>query len=208
MLSQPLILEALLIVYLYSFVQWIFIFLPIPIHVAAAVGLVAESRHNWPLAIFSVSRDLQTCKCIVPKMSTMQYHMQHTFRSHQHPSLGAFGERPKKCRERMTAAYPYREPAAQCFLAQIRLIACSGGHEMHCVGTFFTDTKRNIEHLHRDPPFEFMLRDVTFPPYVEVDEIYNPERPAIHRQTEDYWENVNSIGPRSCYDEGKRCAEI
>ena len=85
-----------------------------------------------------------------------------------------------------------------------RLLAA--GHEMHCVGNLFTDTKRNIEHLHQEPPFEFMLRD--FPPYVEVDEIYNPARPAIHPQTEDYWGNVNSIGPRSCYDEGRRCAEI
>jgi len=47
----------------------------------------------------------------------------------------------------------------------------AAGHEMHCVGNLFTDTKRNIEHLHQEPPFEFMLRD--FPPYVEVDEIYN-----------------------------------
>ena len=85
-----------------------------------------------------------------------------------------------------------------------RLLAA--GHEMHCAGNLFTDTKRNIEHLPQEPPFEFMLRD--FPPYVGVDEIYNPARPAIHPQTEDYWGNVNSIGPRSCYDEGKRCAEI
>jgi UDP-glucuronate decarboxylase len=128
------------------------------------------------------------------------------------------------------------------------------GHEVLCADNLFTGTKRNMEHLHTHPRFEFMRHDVTFPLYVEVDEIYNlacpaspihyqhdPVQttktsvhgainmlglakrlgcrilqastsevygdPAIHPQTEDYWGNVNPIGPRSCYDEGKRCAE-
>ena len=128
------------------------------------------------------------------------------------------------------------------------------GHEVLCVDNLFTGTKRNIEHLHAHPRFELMRHDVTFPLYVEVDEIYNLACPAspihyqhdpvqttktsvhgainmlglakrlkcrilqastsevygdpsIHPQTEDYWGNVNPIGPRSCYDEGKRCAE-
>jgi len=128
------------------------------------------------------------------------------------------------------------------------------GHEVLCVDNLFTGTKRNIEHLNADPRFEFIRHDVTFPLYLEVDEIYNlacpaspihyqhdPVQttktsvhgainmlglakrlncrilqastsevygdPAIHPQTESYWGNVNPIGPRSCYDEGKRCAE-
>lgn len=128
------------------------------------------------------------------------------------------------------------------------------GHEVLCVDNLFTGTKRNIDHLHNHPRFEFMRHDVCFPLYVEVDEIYNlacpaspvhyqhdPVQttktsvhgainmlglakrlkvpilqastsevygdPAIHPQTEDYWGNVNPIGIRSCYDEGKRCAE-
>jgi UDP-glucuronate decarboxylase len=128
------------------------------------------------------------------------------------------------------------------------------GHEVLCVDNLFTGTKRNMEHLHGQPRFEFMRHDVTFPLYVEADEIYNLACPAspihyqhdpvqttktsvhgainmlglakrlrcpilqastsevygdpsIHPQTEDYWGNVNPIGPRSCYDEGKRCAE-
>jgi UDP-glucuronate decarboxylase len=128
------------------------------------------------------------------------------------------------------------------------------GNEVLCVDNLFTGTKRNIEHLHAQPRFEFIRHDVTFPLFVEVDEIYNlacpaspihyqhdPVQttktsvhgainmlglakrlkcrilqastsevygdPAIHPQTEDYWGNVNPIGPRSCYDEGKRCAE-
>jgi UDP-glucuronate decarboxylase len=133
-----------------------------------------------------------------------------------------------------------------------RLLA--SGHEVLCVDNLFTGTKRNIEHLGAEPLFEFMRHDVTFPLYVEVDEIYNLACPAspvhyqhdpvqttktsvhgainmlglakrlkcrilqastsevygdptIHPQTEDYWGNVNPIGSRSCYDEGKRCAE-
>ena len=128
------------------------------------------------------------------------------------------------------------------------------GHEILCVDNLFTGTKRNIEHLHSHPRFEFMRHDVTFPLFVEVDEIYNLACPAspihyqhdpvqttktsvhgainmlglakrlrcrilqastsevygdpgVHPQTEDYWGNVNPIGIRSCYDEGKRCAE-
>jgi UDP-glucuronate decarboxylase len=133
-----------------------------------------------------------------------------------------------------------------------RLLA--GGDEVVCADNLFTGTKRNIEHLHANPRFEFIRHDVTFPLYVEVDEIYNlacpaspiqyqhdPVQttktsvhgainmlglakrlkcrilqastsevygdPAVHPQTEDYWGHVNPIGPRSCYDEGKRCAE-
>ena len=133
-----------------------------------------------------------------------------------------------------------------------RLIA--RGHDVFCIDNFFTGTKRNIEHLFDHPRFEFQRHDVTFPLYVEVDEIYNlacpaspihyqrdPVQttktsvhgainmlglakrlrcrifqastsevygdPAIHPQTEDYWGHVNPVGPRSCYDEGKRCAE-
>lgn len=128
------------------------------------------------------------------------------------------------------------------------------GHEVLCIDNLFTGTKRNIEHLHGNPRFEFMRHDVTFPLYVEVDEIYNLACPAspvhyqhdpvqttktsvhgainmlglakrlrcrilqastsevygdpeVHPQTEDYWGHTNPIGPRSCYDEGKRCAE-
>lgn len=128
------------------------------------------------------------------------------------------------------------------------------GHDVLCVDNLFTGAKRNIEHLHDHARFEFIRHDVTFPLYVEVDEIYNLACPAspihyqhdpvqttktsvhgainmlglakrlkcrilqastsevygdpvIHPQTESYWGNVNPIGPRSCYDEGKRCAE-
>ena len=128
------------------------------------------------------------------------------------------------------------------------------GHEVLCADNLFTGTKRNVDHLHNHPRFEFMRHDVCFPLYVEVDEIYNLACPAspihyqydpvqttktsvhgainmlglakrlkckifqastsevygdptVHPQPEDYWGNVNPIGPRSCYDEGKRCAE-
>ena len=128
------------------------------------------------------------------------------------------------------------------------------GHEVLCVDNYFTGSKQNIAHLRDHPQFEFLRHDVTFPIYVEVDEIYNLACPAspihyqhdpvqttktsvhgainllglakrvgckilqastsevygdpsVHPQTEDYWGNVNPIGPRSCYDEGKRCAE-
>lgn len=128
------------------------------------------------------------------------------------------------------------------------------GDEVVCVDNLFTGAKRNIEHLHSNPRFEFMRHDVCFPLYVEVDEIYNLACPAspihyqhdpvqttktsvigainmlglakrlkckifqastsevygdphVHPQKEDYWGNVNPIGIRSCYDEGKRCAE-
>src|SRR5919109_2244110 len=129
------------------------------------------------------------------------------------------------------------------------------GHDVLCVDNFFTGTKDNIAQLLlNNPHFELMRHDVTFPLYVEVDEIYNLACPAspihyqfdpvqttktsvhgainmlglakrvkakilqastseiygdpsVHPQTEDYWGNVNPVGPRSCYDEGKRCAE-
>jgi UDP-glucuronate decarboxylase len=123
-----------------------------------------------------------------------------------------------------------------------------------CVDNFYTGTKRNIVHLLENPYFELVRHDITFPLYLEVDEIYNFACPAspihyqndpvqttkvnvhgsinmlglakrtkakilqastsevygdptVHPQTEDYWGNVNCVGIRSCYDEGKRCAE-
>ena len=128
------------------------------------------------------------------------------------------------------------------------------GHQVLCVDNFFTGTRANVGALLGHPDFELMRHDVTFPLFVEVDEIYNlacpaspvhyqfdPVQttktsvvgainmlglakrlrvpvlqastsevygdPAIHPQVESYWGNVNPIGPRSCYDEGKRCAE-
>jgi UDP-glucuronate decarboxylase len=128
------------------------------------------------------------------------------------------------------------------------------GAEVLCVDNYMTGSKGNIVHLLENPYFELMRHDITFPLYVEVDQIYNLACPAspihyqidpvqttktsvhgainmlglakrlkakilqastsevygnpeIHPQPEDYWGNVNPIGPRSCYDEGKRCAE-
>jgi UDP-glucuronate decarboxylase len=128
------------------------------------------------------------------------------------------------------------------------------GHDVLCVDNFFTGTRENVQHLLDHPRFELIRHDVTFPLYVEVDEIYNLACPAspihyqfdpvqttktsvhgainmlglakrtkarifqastsevygdphVHPQTEDYWGHVNPIGIRSCYDEGKRCAE-
>jgi UDP-glucuronate decarboxylase len=128
------------------------------------------------------------------------------------------------------------------------------GHEVVCVDNFFTGTKRNIEHHFGQPLVEVIRHDVSFPLYVEVDEIYNLACPAspihyqhdpvqttktsvhgainmlglakrlgckilqastsevygdpeVHPQREDYWGHVNPVGPRACYDEGKRCAE-
>jgi UDP-glucuronate decarboxylase len=133
-----------------------------------------------------------------------------------------------------------------------RLLAA--GHDILCVDNFFTGTKANVAHLMKHPRFELMRHDITFPLYVEVDEIYNLACPAspihyqfdpvqttktsvhgainmlglakrvkakilqastsevygdpeVHPQTEAYWGRVNPVGPRSCYDEGKRCAE-
>jgi UDP-glucuronate decarboxylase len=130
----------------------------------------------------------------------------------------------------------------------------SNGHQVLCVDNFFSSTRRNVTHLLGDDNMELKRHDVTFPLYVEVDEIFNlacpaspihyqfdPVQttktsvigainmlglakrvkakilqtstsevygdPAMHPQTEDYWGNVNPIGRRSCYDEGKRCAE-
>ncbi|MEE7475336.1 UDP-glucuronic acid decarboxylase family protein [Methylobacterium hispanicum] len=128
------------------------------------------------------------------------------------------------------------------------------GHEVLCVDNFFTGARANVAHLLGHPRFELMRHDVTFPLYVEVDEIYNLACPAspvhyqadpvqttktsvvgainmlglakrvkakilqastsevygdpdVHPQPESYWGRVNPIGFRSCYDEGKRCAE-
>lgn len=128
------------------------------------------------------------------------------------------------------------------------------GHEVLCVDNFYSGTKDNVAHLMGNPHFELMRHDVTFPLYVEVDEIFNLACPAspvhyqsdpiqttktsvhgainmlglakrtharilqastsevygdpeVHPQKEDYWGHVNPIGIRSCYDEGKRCAE-
>ena len=133
-----------------------------------------------------------------------------------------------------------------------RLLADGG--DILCADNFFTGTRKNIEHLLDHKHFELMRHDVTFPLYVEVDEIYNLACPAspihyqrdpvqttktsvhgainmvglakrvkakilqastsevygdpnVHPQREDYWGHVNPVGPRSCYDEGKRCAE-
>ncbi|MFC7476229.1 UDP-glucuronic acid decarboxylase family protein [Dankookia sp. GCM10030260] len=128
------------------------------------------------------------------------------------------------------------------------------GHEVLCADNYFTGRRENISHLIGHPRFEAMRHDITFPLYVEVDEIYNLACPAspvhyqfdpvqttkvsvlgtinmlglakrigarilhtstsevygdptVHPQTEDYRGNVNPLGPRACYDEGKRCAE-
>jgi UDP-glucuronate decarboxylase len=128
------------------------------------------------------------------------------------------------------------------------------GHDVLCVDNFFTGTKRNVAHLLANPYFELKRHDVTFPLYVEIDQIYNLACPAspihyqfdpvqttktsvhgainmlglakrvkarilqastsevygdpeVHPQVEQYWGRVNPIGIRSCYDEGKRCAE-
>ena len=128
------------------------------------------------------------------------------------------------------------------------------GDEVLCVDNFYTGDKKNVAHHLQHPRFELLRHDVTFPLYLEADEIFHLACPAapihyqrdpvqtlktsvhgsmnvlglairlyarvfkastsvvygdpsIHPQTEDYWGNVNPIGPRSCYDEGKRCAE-
>jgi UDP-glucuronate decarboxylase len=128
------------------------------------------------------------------------------------------------------------------------------GHDVLCADNFFTGSRMNVAHLLGHPRFELIRHDVTFPLYVEVDEIYNLACPAspvhyqydpvqttktsvhgainmlglakrvrakilqastsevygdpsVHPQVESYWGNVNPIGIRSCYDEGKRCAE-
>ena len=128
------------------------------------------------------------------------------------------------------------------------------GYDVLCVDNYYSSTKDNIAHLMSNPRFEVIRHDVTFPLYVEVDEIYHlacpaspvhyqrdPVQttktavhgsinmlglakrtgakilltstsevygdPAVHPQSEDYWGNVNPIGPRACYDEGKRCSE-
>jgi UDP-glucuronate decarboxylase len=128
------------------------------------------------------------------------------------------------------------------------------GHDILCVDNFYTGTRDNVAHLLANPHFELLRHDITFPLYVEVDEIYNLACPAspvhyqydpvqttktsvhgsinmldlakrvgakillastskvygdpeMHPQQKSYWGRVNPIGPRACYDEGKRCAE-
>ncbi len=128
------------------------------------------------------------------------------------------------------------------------------GHEVLCIDNFYTGSKQNVKHLLHNPLFELIRHDITFPLYIEVDEIYNLACPAspihyqsdpvqttktsvhgainmlglakrvkakifqastsevygdpqIHPQPESYWGHVNPNGVRSCYDEGKRCAE-
>ena len=130
----------------------------------------------------------------------------------------------------------------------------SEGHDVICLDNFFSGSKRNISHLLGHPSFELIRHDITFPIYLEVDQIFNLACPAspvhyqndpvqttktcvhgainmlglakrtgarifqastsevygdpeVHPQTEDYWGKVNPVGLRSCYDEGKRCAE-
>ena len=130
----------------------------------------------------------------------------------------------------------------------------SDGYDVLCVDNYYSSTKDNIAHLLNNPRFEVIRHDVTFPLYVEVDQIFHLACPAspvhyqrdpvqttktavhgsinmlglakrtgarilltstseiygdplVHPQTEDYWGNVNPIGPRACYDEGKRAAE-
>jgi UDP-glucuronate decarboxylase len=128
------------------------------------------------------------------------------------------------------------------------------GHDVICVDNFYSSTKANVQHLLNHPRFELIRHDITFPLYLEVDQIYHLACPAspihyqrdpvqttktavhgsinalglakrtkarilltstsevygdpeVHPQTEDYWGRVNPIGPRACYDEGKRAAE-
>ena len=130
----------------------------------------------------------------------------------------------------------------------------TNGHDVLCIDNYFTGSKGNVAHLLQDPHFELMRHDVTFPLYIETDEIYNLACPAspihyqldpvqttktsvhgainmlglakrvrakifqastsevygdpqVHPQLESYWGHCNPIGPRACYDEGKRCAE-
>jgi UDP-glucuronate decarboxylase len=130
----------------------------------------------------------------------------------------------------------------------------NAGHEVLCIDNFYTGAKQNLRQLMTSPRFEILRHDITFPLYVEVDEIFNLACPAspvyyqsdpvqttktsvhgsinmlglakrlnakilqastsevygdpeVHPQDEAYWGRVNPIGPRSCYDEGKRCAE-
>src|SRR5712675_398153 len=92
----------------------------------------------------------------------------------------------------------------------------SKGCEILCVDNFYTGTRRNIEHLMGHKRFELVRHDVTFPLYVEVDDIYNMACPAspIHYQRDPVQTTktavhgaINTVGPRACYDEGKRCAE-
>ena len=156
------------------------------------------------------------------------------------------GHAVKLTRKRVSGDRRRRVPG----LASLRALLTQG-HDVLCVDNYFTGRKDNIAHLLRHPQFETLRHDVTFPLYVEVDEIYNLACPAspihyqfdpvqttktsvigainmlglakrvkakilqastsevygdpdVHPQTEDYRGNVNPLGPRACYDEGKR----
>ena len=79
------------------------------------------------------------------------------------------------------------------------------GNDIICIDNYFTGHKSNIRHLLSHPNFEVIRHDIVYPYMAEIEEIYGD--PLIHPQREDYWGHVNPLGIRSCYDEGKRCAE-
>ena len=79
------------------------------------------------------------------------------------------------------------------------------GNDIICIDNYFTGHKSNIRHLLSPPNFEIIRHDIVYPYMAEIEEIYGD--PLIHPQREDYWGHVNPLGIRSCYDEGKRCAE-
>lgn len=79
------------------------------------------------------------------------------------------------------------------------------GNDIICIDNYFTGHKSNIRHLLSHPNFEIIRHDIVYPCMAEIEEIYGD--PLIHPQREDYWGHVNPLGIRSCYDEGKRCAE-
>ena len=79
------------------------------------------------------------------------------------------------------------------------------GNDIICIDNYFTGHKSNIRHLLPHPNFEVIRHDIVYPYMAEIEEIYGD--PLIHPQREDYWGHVNPLGIRSCYDEGKRCAE-
>mgnify|MGYP000768590277 CR=1 FL=1 len=79
------------------------------------------------------------------------------------------------------------------------------GNDIICIDNYFTGHKSNIRHLLSHPNFEIIRHDIVYPYMAEIEEIYGD--PLIHPQREDYWGHVNPLGIRSCYDEGKRCAE-
>ena len=79
------------------------------------------------------------------------------------------------------------------------------GNDIICIDNYFTGHKSNIRHVLSHPNFEVIRHDIVYPYMAEIEEIYGD--PLIHPQREDYWGHVNPLGIRSCYDEGKRCAE-